>query len=185
MSLEIGVGSAGGTSSRQAWADWAGMAASIGCAIHCAAMPLVFAYLPALGLSWLADEGFHRIMAIVCFGLALAAFVPGWRNHRSLFPIAWGVAGLILLNMAAFGLEGSCCASCDAASACCVEDCTASGVDSEVALNAAENSNAIAGFPVAWITPLGGLLLVVGHVANHRKNCGCKCCESSSSDTTG
>ena len=30
------------------WADRAGMIASIGCAIHCAAMPLVLAYLPAL-----------------------------------------------------------------------------------------------------------------------------------------
>ena len=45
---------------RRAWADWAGMIASIGCAIHCAAMPLVLAYLPTLGLSWLADEVFHK-----------------------------------------------------------------------------------------------------------------------------
>ena len=40
-------------------ADWTGMVASIGCAIHCAAMPHVLAYLPALGLTWLADEGFY------------------------------------------------------------------------------------------------------------------------------
>ena len=44
------------------WADWAGMIASIGCAIHCAAMPMVLAYLPALGLGWLAGEEFHRLV---------------------------------------------------------------------------------------------------------------------------
>ncbi|MEZ6100979.1 MAG: MerC domain-containing protein [Pirellulaceae bacterium] len=72
------------------WADRAGMVASIGCAIHCAAMPLVLAYLPALGLTWLSDEGFHKWMAAICFGLAAAAFVPGWRKHRSFLPAIWG-----------------------------------------------------------------------------------------------
>ncbi|MEM0925351.1 MAG: MerC domain-containing protein, partial [Planctomycetota bacterium] len=40
------------------WSDWIGMIASIGCAIHCAAMPFVIAYLPSLGLSFLSDESF-------------------------------------------------------------------------------------------------------------------------------
>ena len=31
---------------RQAWADWAGMLASVGCAIHCASLPLLIGYLP-------------------------------------------------------------------------------------------------------------------------------------------
>lgn len=158
---------------RQAWADWAGMVASIGCAIHCAAMPLVFAYLPALGLSWLADEGFHRVMAIVCFGLAMAAFVPGWRKHRSFAPIAWGIAGLTLLNLAAFGLEDGCCPSCHPQAAVCA-DAECESCEAVVTTETAGTS--LAGFPVALITPLGGLLLVVGHVVNHTKNCKCKCC---------
>ena len=52
-------------SPRRAWADWAGLIASIGCAVHCAVMPLVLAYLPSFGLSWLADEMFHRWMAVL------------------------------------------------------------------------------------------------------------------------
>jgi hypothetical protein len=53
------------TNSRMStWGDWLGMIASIGCAIHCAAMPFVIAYLPALGLSFLADEAFHKWMAL-------------------------------------------------------------------------------------------------------------------------
>ena len=31
------------------WRDLVGIVASIGCAIHCAAMPFVISYLPALG----------------------------------------------------------------------------------------------------------------------------------------
>ena len=64
-----------------AWRDWLGMVASIGCAIHCAAMPFVIAYLPALGLSFLADESFHKWMALVCFLIAIVAFIPGVRKH--------------------------------------------------------------------------------------------------------
>ena len=47
--------------------DWLGIVASIGCAIHCAAMPFVFAYLPAMGLSFLADESFHKWMACLLY----------------------------------------------------------------------------------------------------------------------
>ncbi|MEO9591829.1 MerC domain-containing protein [Rhodopirellula bahusiensis] len=64
------------------WRDWIGIVASIGCAIHCAAMPFVIAFLPALGLSFLADESFHQWMALACFLFAIAAFVPGFRKHR-------------------------------------------------------------------------------------------------------
>ena len=59
------------------WRDSLGIIASVGCAIHCAAMPFVIAYLPALGLSFLADEAFHKWMALACFLIAIAAFVPG------------------------------------------------------------------------------------------------------------
>lgn len=199
-------------STRQAWADQFGMLASIGCAIHCAAMPLVLAYLPSLGLGWLAGEGFHQWMAVVCFALAAAAFLPGWRKHRSLIPAVWGACGLLLLNVAAFGIEGGCCTACsneqaqtastlactDASCTLCQEEAmpsTASGsleldsvVSSTVDAGTVDSSTATyAGFPTFLITPFGGLLLVVGHVANHRKSCHCKgskcCLEASDSES--
>jgi hypothetical protein len=146
------------------------MAASIGCAIHCALMPLVFAYLPMLGLGWLADEGFHRYMAVICFALAMAAFVPGWKKHGSFLPLVWGVAGLILINYAAFGLEEGCCSACAGNVPC--------GVPMETTSVA---TAAFAGFPLPLLTPLGGILLVVGHVVNHGKRCQCQCCHESNS----
>ena len=94
------------------WRDWLGIVASIGCAIHCAVMPFVIAYLPALGLSFLADEAFHKWMALICFLIAIAAFVPGIRKHGSWVPISIGAFGLVFITCAAFGLAGECCPSC-------------------------------------------------------------------------
>lgn len=173
------------TSNRGALADWAGMVASIGCAIHCAAMPLVLAYLPTFGLGWLAGEGFHRWMAVVCFLFAAAAFVPGWRKHRSFLPAVWAAMGLALLTMAAFGMEDSCCASCapseSVASTTTDADCATCATNEHAVGESNEgDGTTVAGFSLTpFVTPLGGLLLVVGHILNHRKSCRCQgntCC---------
>ena len=99
-------------SSLSTWRDWVGITASVGCAIHCAAMPFVIAYLPAFGLSFLADEAFHKWMALICFLIAIAAFVPGLRKHGNWFPVSVGAIGLVFITFAAFGLAGECCSSC-------------------------------------------------------------------------
>ena len=176
-----------GTSTRNNWADLAGMIASIGCAIHCAAMPLVLAYLPTFGLSWLADEGFHQWMAVVCFALAAAAFVPGWRRHGSVLPAIWGAAGVLLLSTAAFGMECSCCPSIGSEEStiapslemrCEDETCEFCSVENVAAEDVSEPNSSF-DWLTPFATPLGGLLLVVGHVANHRKSCKCQgdtCC---------
>ena len=89
------------SSSPLSWPDWIGVAASIACAIHCAVMPFVVFLLPALGLSFLADEAFHQVMVVVCSFFAIAAFVPGFKRHRRLLPLAVGVVGLSLISTAA------------------------------------------------------------------------------------
>ncbi len=93
------------------WADWTGLAASIACGIHCAAMPLLLSYLPSFGLSWLAHEGFHQWMTVACFIFAASAFVPGWRKHKSLVPAFSGVIGITLLSLSAFVFGDECCAA--------------------------------------------------------------------------
>lgn len=177
------------------WADMAGMVASIACAIHCAAMPLALAYLPTFGLSWLADEGFHQWMAVVCFAIAAFAFMPGWRKHGSLVPAIWGTAGVMLLSTAAFGMECSCCPSQEiekqaiqeidksSVAASFETGCTDKTCEFCIKENDSGESAAAPSSKFAWltplVTPLGGLLLVVGHVVNHRKSCQCRgssCC---------
>ncbi len=178
------------------WQDWIGIVASIGCAIHCAAMPFVLSFLPALGLSFLADVAFHRWMALACFMIAMAAFVPGFRQHRRWMPGAIAVAGLSLITFAAFGFAGDCCATCaspDASAvtsaACtdaCCEHCAVEAVDKQ-ATSGESTSSIVAATVVSpellpplapWLTPLGGVLLISAHLLNRRYGCLCGCCEA-------
>ena len=181
-----------GTSS---WRDSLGIVASVGCAIHCAAMPFVIAYLPALGLSFLADEAFHKWMALACFLIAIAAFVPGIRKHGNWIPVSIAAFGLAFITYAAFGLAGECCPSCnaaplasvseDAADAACVECADCEQCDSlavtEVNGTVIEDANSASSKSLLsslapWITPFGGLLLVSAHLMNRRYGCLCGCC---------
>ncbi|MEM6798142.1 MAG: MerC domain-containing protein [Planctomycetota bacterium] len=191
-----------------AWSDWVGMAASIGCAIHCAAMPFVIAYLPALGLSFLADEAFHKWMAVGCFIVALTAFIPGVRKHRRLSPVIIASVGLVMITVAAFGFAGECCPSCERASieidgapvaldspaTCTDADCSVcvsetgesppvSGSVSPASLTASlTTASPLMASIVPWLTPLGGMVLVSAHLLNHRYGCRCGSCRRESSD---
>jgi hypothetical protein len=197
------------------WADWTGLAASIACGIHCAAMPLLLTYLPSFGLSWLAHEGFHQWMTLLCFIFAASAFIPGWRKHKSLVPAFSGLVGITLLSLSAFVFGDECCAAatgsqlvqngactdatctdatCTDATctdvACTDVACTDVACTDAACTDAAcsekktgqatdiRNSFQFASF-TNWLSPLGGLFLVIGHIANHRKNCTCSgghCC---------
>ena len=167
------------------WADWTGLAASIACGIHCAAMPLLLSYLPSFGLSWLAHEGFHQWMTVVCFVFAASAFVPGWRKHKSLVPAFSGVIGITLLSLSAFVFGDECCAAATGSqlaqnAACTDAACTDAACSEQKSGQATDiqKSFQFASF-TNWLSPLGGFFLVIGHIANHRKNCTCSsghCC---------
>ena len=162
------------------WADWTGLAASIACGIHCAAMPLLLTYLPSFGLSWLAHEGFHQWMTLLCFIFAASAFIPGWRKHKSLVPAFSGLVGITLLSLSAFVFGDECCAAATGSQlvqngactdAACSEGKTGQATGIRKSFQFASFTN--------WLSPLGGLFLVIGHIANHRKNCTCSgghCC---------
>ena len=184
-------------SANSTWRDSLGIIASVGCAIHCAAMPFVIAYLPALGLSFLADESFHKWMALVCFLIAIMAFVPGLRKHGSWVPVSIGAIGLVLITFAAFGLAGECCASCAAVDSKTPSSSVVASVGSDVGLdrwNECEScGQCVHGTVTAvalegdqekdwlsvlapWITPFGGMMLVAAHLLNRRCGSGCGCC---------
>lgn len=183
------------TTTNSTWRDWLGIVASVGCAIHCAAMPFVIAYLPALGLSFLADESFHKWMALVCFLIATAAFVPGIRKHGNWLPISIGAFGLVFITFAAFGLAGECCPTCEenkstsqnmqvAASSECEHCNQCQSQASELAIQDAsvgkisesDTERSLLSTLAPWITPFGGLLLVSAHLLNRRFGCLCSCC---------
>ena len=179
-----------------AWTDGLGMLASIGWAIHCAAMPFVSAYLPALGQSFLAGESFHQAMAISCFIIALSAFLPGLRKHGSFKPLMIGGVGVSMLSVAAFGWAGECCPSCEeppqpnlavSEEACCPDCESPSEVECVEPTPAASDSKTagLFGAFLPWITPLGGITLVFAHIANHRLGCINGCCPDTKTTFTG
>lgn len=181
------------------WSHWLGLAAAIGCAIHCAAMPFLVAYLPALGLSFLADEAFDKWMAVGCFAIAVSAFVPGFRRHGRLTPVLTGCLGLGMITTAAFGFVGDCCPPeetnakpiAGANAAVCVDHCcppendtastVASGDSPQAAASLAAVSPAWLGSAVPWFSPFGACVLVAAHLLNRRYGSECGCCESEGS----
>ena len=180
-----------------AWRDWLGVTASVCCAIHCAAMPFLIAWLPAMGLRFLADESFHKWMALVCFLIAIVAFIPGLRKHRNWTPVSIGAIGLVLITFAAFGLAGECCPACEAMGSNTANATTVASSDSNnqcdqcsscascihsdhepVAAIAFENHGQkdLLSALAPWITPLGGVILVSAHLLNRRFGSLCGCC---------
>ncbi len=77
--------------------DRVGISASLLCAIHCAALPLLIGVLPVVGLGFLMHGVFEAVM------IAIAAVVGGWslghsyRTHRLRTPLALLFAGIAVL----------------------------------------------------------------------------------------
>ena len=85
-------------------ADRFGATASFLCALHCAALPLVLALLPALGLGFLADHRFERGFVAFASLLALASLIVGFRRHQR-FRAFWFLAPGIALLFAGIAFE--------------------------------------------------------------------------------
>src|SRR5215831_16524451 len=90
------AGSAGHRS-LAATADRVGATASFLCAIHCAALPFVFALLPALGLGFLANHGFEHWFIAFATVLALTMLTRGYRRHREPHALGLLLPSLVLL----------------------------------------------------------------------------------------
>lgn len=173
---------------RSSWRDILGVTASISCAIHCAVMPIAIGYLPAFATDFLADESFHQWMVLICLMLAIAAFIPGWRRHRRLLPSVVGVIGLSVIATAAFAVPDTCCSEGQASvgintsgveADCCTDSCCQEVDSSELATSGSGDTTSgpilQAGFGL-FLTPFGGMLLVIGHLLNHRLSCQRDCC---------
>ncbi len=74
--------------------DGLGMTVSGACLVHCLALPLMAAWLPALGafLHW--PEEVHLVAVLLAMPVAAAALIPGWRHHGRILPLVLGASGL-------------------------------------------------------------------------------------------
>ena len=85
------------------FADYAGMAASALCLVHCLAMPLVLAAFPLLGLKG-EHHALHDALLLGVTAPVLLALVPGYVKHRDPVALSLGVAGLVSFLVAVFVL---------------------------------------------------------------------------------
>jgi len=83
-------------------ADRAGFAASLLCAVHCAALPLVLALLPALGLGAGGWIDFDQAFVVFATLLGATTLTLGWRRHRAFHAWLLLVPGLAMVWTGAF-----------------------------------------------------------------------------------
>ncbi|MDA7921480.1 MerC domain-containing protein [Verrucomicrobiales bacterium] len=81
---------------RGAGADRIGVVASVLCAIHCAATPLLLLFAPAFGEFW-SHPASHWIVALFVVPLALVMVLRGFRIHRKRWIVATGLLGMALV----------------------------------------------------------------------------------------
>lgn len=81
--------------------DLLGTALSVGCAIHCMALPLIVSLLPLLGLSFIGHRTFDIVMFSITILIASASLCWGTRIHKN-----FGVLFLLLAAVVFFALGG-------------------------------------------------------------------------------
>lgn len=88
------------------FADRTGASAAFFCAIHCAALPLVLALLPALGLTFLADHGFEHGFIAFATVLAMVTLFAGYCRHH-MFRAFWFLMPGLGLLWTGLALDGN------------------------------------------------------------------------------
>ena len=76
--------------------DRIGATGSMVCAVHCAALPLLLALMPAVGAG-LAGAGFEIGFILFASAMALSSLILGYRRHRALRALLFLVPGLVSL----------------------------------------------------------------------------------------
>ena len=85
--------------------DQLGITASIACAIHCAALPLVVTYLPLIGLEFLANVWVEIIMIVLSLCIGAWSLSGSYKRHHNVVPILILVSGFALIAMGHFLLH--------------------------------------------------------------------------------
>ena len=81
-------------------ADKAAIGVSVLCALHCLALPIAAAYLPAISALGLDNEVFHLWLIVVVLPLSIFALTLGCRLHGSMKVLSLGMLGIGLLCLA-------------------------------------------------------------------------------------
>jgi len=144
--------------------DRTGVCASVGCALHCAAAPLLMLTVPALDGIW-AHPLTHLLIAGLVLPVATFALRRGYREHGSRWIVAAGGLGMLLVLLGAlwpFLPDSHAILATDGSGATCHDCCPSIAVDEHTG----DWSFRV---PFAsLVTLLGGIALVTAHLGNLR-----------------
>ncbi|MEC8251942.1 MAG: MerC domain-containing protein [Planctomycetota bacterium] len=146
--------------------DRTGVIASVLCAIHCAVAPMLIVVAPTLGGLWVHPLAHLGIAALV---LPVAGFAlrRGFQAHRLRWIAVLGGVGIALVLLgSAYPYFTAPASGCEAGCEQCCPSYVVDPVTGEERLNIP---------PASVITLMGGVSLVVAHVANLR-SCA-RCCD--------
>ena len=79
------------------WLDGFAIGASTLCMLHCLALPILFALLPALAGRIDPGESFHVGMLMLALPTSLFALAQGWRRRGGIAPLMTGLTGLAMM----------------------------------------------------------------------------------------
>ena len=79
------------------WLDRLGATGSLLCAVHCAALGLLVALLPSLGIAVWWGEGIERGFVAFATLLGISSLVWGYRRHRVVRALGVLALGLLVL----------------------------------------------------------------------------------------
>jgi hypothetical protein len=82
--------------------DKVGVFASLLCAVHCIAMPLLLTVMPLLGLSFFLDSGFEKGFVIVFIVIAILNTCWGYKDHKKHSVLVLSLVGSTLLIISNF-----------------------------------------------------------------------------------
>src|SRR4051812_1591080 len=64
-----------------------GTGLSLACGVHCLAMPLLIAIIPAIGFSFLVHGWFEVLMLVLSVVISSCGFCWGFKKHRKIDPV--------------------------------------------------------------------------------------------------
>lgn len=91
---------------RQRFLDGFAVTASLLCLIHCLLLPMLLVALPVLATMLVVPEAFHAVAFFVALPTSTLAMVSGRARHGRHRPAMLAAAGLILLGLGAFAIDG-------------------------------------------------------------------------------
>ncbi len=92
-------------SRRERWhlrLDWLGAWASFVCALHCAALPIVFALTPFVSTHWLASHAFDTWAVTIALVFGAAVIGAAYCTHRWRVTLAIYLCAAVLMIAGAF-----------------------------------------------------------------------------------